>query len=150
MTDNNIEQSTFKQPQYHTRPLVDTINRVLNRALSVLGQLEGAAAPSEAQQPKSEQRIDPHRVLDLKHTKELDASIEGNQIAKPNWNHLPDKVLIRAMMELSGLEKIRKICPVNMVDVRKEDEGYSYLTEIGIFVQGQDANAVGGVVITAV
>ena len=54
------------------------------------------------------------------------------------------------MMELSGLEKIRKICPVNMVDVRKEDEGYSYLTEIGIFVQGQDANAVGGVVITAV
>lgn len=71
----------------------------------------------------------------------LDASIDGNEIARPNWNLLLDYILILAMKSLVDFRKMHQLCPVNMVQGRGKDEGYDYLEEVNISVQGQDANA---------
>ena len=44
-----------------------------------------------------------------------------------------------AMRRVGSFERLRQLCPVNMVKGRKEDEGFTYLPEIDTSVQGQDA-----------
>ena len=141
MANITIEQSTFKRLQRHGIPLVDSADTVINRALDAFEQLKGAAAPNEAPHPESEQLIDPCHLPDLNYTKVLDASIGGDQIAKPNWNLLLREILTLAMTKLKDLEQVRKICSVNMAQGRKEDAGHKYIPAIDISVQGRDANS---------
>jgi hypothetical protein len=54
-----------------------------------------------------------------------------------------------AMKRVGTLEKLRQICPVNLVKGRKDDEGYGYLREIDASVQGQDANSACRAIVTA-
>ena len=140
MPDVTIEQSTFERLQRHARPLVDTTDLVVNRALDALEEREAHLAGGEVH-AVSERRIDPRILPNLTHTKVLDAWLEGETIAKPNWNLLLDEMLIRVTKRVSDFDKVRKLCPVNMVRGRKEDEGYGYLSEIDVSVQGLDANA---------
>jgi hypothetical protein len=79
----------------------------------------------------------------------LDASVGGNPIARPNWNSVLDETLRRAMKEVKDFERLRKICPVNMVKGKKADEGYGHLADINLSVQGQDANGACRGIITA-
>ena len=85
----------------------------------------------------------------LTHTKLLEAAINGERLTKPNWNSLLDEMLRPAVERVGGSEKMHRICPVNMVKGSKEDEGYGYLPEIDISVQGQDANGACRAVVTA-
>lgn len=147
MVDISIQETTFERLQRHARPLLDTTDSVVNRALDALERLEGVSAATVGR-TEPERRIDPRRLPDLKHTKVLDAEIEGVTIPKPHWNLLLDTILIEAMRQVSDFSKLRQLCPVNMVQQRKEDEGYKYLGEIGISVQGQDANAACRAVLT--
>jgi hypothetical protein len=85
----------------------------------------------------------------LTHTKVLDTSIDGEPIKKANWNLILDTMLRKAMEHVGTFEKLQKVCPVNMVKGRKEDEGYGYLPDIKISVQGQDSNAACRTIVTA-
>ena len=148
MPDVTIEQSTFERLQRHARPLVDTTDMVVNRALDALEEREPELA-SGVDRADSERQIDPRILPDLKHTKVLDAALAGERVIKPNWNLLLDKMLVRAMRRLSDFDKLYRLCPVNMVRGRKEDEGYGYLSEIDLSVQGLDANAACRALVTA-
>ena len=139
MPDITIEQSTFERLQRHARPLVDTTDTVVNSALDALEDKELHVA-IRRDHAASERQIDPRTLPNLKHAKVLDASLEGERIIKPNWNLLLNEMLVRAMKRLSDFDKLRSLCPVNMVRGRKEDEGYGYLSEIDVSVQGLDAN----------
>jgi len=148
MAEITIEHSTFERLQRHAKPLVDTTDSVLNRALDALEKQIGPSVKVETS-ATSERRIDPRRLPKLTHTKVLEATIDQERIAKPNWNRLLDRILIESMRRLQDFRKLHQLCPVNMVEGRKEDEGYGYLTEIDISVQGQDANAACRTIVAA-
>ena len=139
MPDIAVKQSTFERLQRHAEPLVDTADKIVNRALDALEQSGGHAAV-ERGPSISERWIDPNDLPNLTHTKVLDASLDGDILAKPNWNQILENILIRAMKRLADFGSLRKHCPVNMVQGRKENEGYRYLSEIDLSVQGQPAN----------
>ena len=139
MPDIPIEQSTFERLQQHARPLVDTTDTVVNRALDALEHRVGHPVPGDGPSVAVRQ-IDPRNLPNLTHTKVLDASLDGKLVVKPKWNLLLDRVLIRAMKQLANLDELRKHCPANMVQGRKEDEGYRYLAGIDVSVQGLAAN----------
>jgi hypothetical protein len=147
MPSIEIHDSTFERLQRHARPFVDSPDAVINKALDALEGVD--TTELKAEPGLAERRIDPRSVPNLTHTKVLQASIGGDVIARPNWNRLLDEVLRRAMRQLGNFEKVRKLCPVNMVQGRKADEGYDYLSDIRISVQGQDANAACRAVIAA-
>jgi hypothetical protein len=149
MPQVTIDDKTFERLQRHARPLVDTLDTVINRAVDRLEQDEDSGELSAGRVTETERRIDPRVLPNLTHTKVLDASIEGKLIAKANWNLLLDEMLRGAMKHVGTFEKLRQLCPVNMIKGRKEDEGYSYLSDIDISVQGQDANAACRTVVTA-
>jgi hypothetical protein len=149
MPQITVDVTTYKRLQRHAKPFVDTPDSVINLALDALDQLSGRPAASNGPSIESERRIDPRLLPSLTHTKVLDASIDGELIAKANWNLLLDEILRRAMKRLGRFEDLRKLCPVNIVKGRKGDEGYSYLADIDVSVQGQDANAACRTVVTA-
>jgi len=148
MAEIAIEQATFERLQRHAKPLVDTTDSVLNRALDALEQQEGTPVASDKRKD-SERRIDPRILPNLTHTKVLRASIAGKEVKSPNWNLLLDQILVRAMKELGDFAELHQLCPVNMKEGRKEDEGYGYLNEVDISVQGQDANAACRTIVAA-
>lgn len=149
MPEITIDQVTFERLQRHAKPLVDTPDTVIVRALDALDRLAGGEEPEQRGGPEAERRIDPRALPSLTHTKVLDAAVDGEPVSKPNWNLLLDEMLRRAKARVGSFEKLRQVCPVNMVKGRKEDEGYSYLADIGVSVQGQDANGACRAAVTA-
>jgi hypothetical protein len=144
-----VLEQTFERLQRHAKPLVDTPDTVINQALDALEQRAMPPPPSNGDGMQTERRIDPRALPNLTHTKVLDASVEDMPVAKANWNLLLDEILRRAMKRVGTFDKLRQLCPVNIVKGRKEDEGYSYLSDIDISVQGQDANGACRAVVTA-
>jgi hypothetical protein len=147
MPEVTIQDSTFARLQRHAKPLIDTIDTVMNRALDALEQV--AVPPvQENGGPTHERQIDPRAIPNLTHTKVLDAAIEGEPLTRANWNTLLENMLRRAMKRVGTFDKLRQVCPVAMVKGRKVDEGYSHLADIDISVQGQDANSACRMAIT--
>jgi len=149
MPDISLSQPAFERLQRHAKPFVDTPESVILRALDALEQGTAPPLPVEGAGGSPERQIDTHALPRLTHSKLLDAAIEGERLIKPNWNSLLDEMLRRAMKRVGNFDELHRICPVNMVTGRKEDEGYSYLAEIDISVQGQDANGACRAVVTA-
>lgn len=144
MPEIAIEQSTFERLQRNANPLVDTVDMVVNRALDALEHRKGPPPL-----PTAVRQIDERRLPNLTHTKILDASLDGKQIVKPTWNLVVERLLIRAMKQLADFDQLRKLCSVNMVLGRKEDEGYRYLAEIDVSFQGLSANDACGALVVA-
>lgn len=148
MTEITIQESTYERLQQHARPFIDTPETVIIRALDALDKIGSRPPQSGGRTQDSERRIDYRALPSLTHTKILDASIDGHPLVKANWNLLLDAMVRRAMKRTGSFEKLQRLCQVNMVRGRKEDEGYGYLADIDVSVQGQDANAACRAVIT--
>ena len=149
MPEVNIEQSTFERLQRHARPLIDSVDVVVNRALDAL---EGQhVLPLREIGPAAvDHDVEPDRLPDLTHTKLLTARLAGEEVAKPNWNRLLHRVLVIAMREVGDVDELRRRCPANMVAGRKMDDGYHHLPEADISVQGLSAiEACGSLTVTA-
>jgi hypothetical protein len=149
MPEITIQDSTFARLQQNARPLVDTIDTVMNRALDALERVSAPPIRGNEGTTQAERQIDPRAIPSLTHTKVLDAAIDGEPLAKANWNTLLESMLRRSMKRVGTFEKLRQVCPVAMVKGSKNDEGYSYLSDIDVSVQGQDSNSACRMVVTA-
>ena len=148
MPEIAIHQSTFERLQRHAKPFVDTPDAVITRALDALEQ-QGTLPPLDATRPANEERhLDPRALPNLTHSKVLEASIDGEPMARPKWNRVLVEVLRRAMSRAGSFSRLQHACPANMVQGRKEDEGYSYLSEIDLSIQGQSANKACHAIVT--
>ncbi len=76
----------------------------------------------------------------LTHTKLLAAETAGHALLRPNWNKLLDHMLMLALRQLGSFEAVAKVAPVNLRKGKHEEDGYRYLPEVGISVQGVDTN----------
>ncbi len=149
MPEISVCQSTFERLQSHASPFVDSPETVILRALDTLEQQVDVPAVGADGSGSSEWLIDPLALPLLTHTKLLHAMIDGERIAKPKWNQLLFESLRKAMDSVGSFEELPGICPVNMVKGRKDDEGYRYVQDIDISVQGLDANGACRAVIAA-
>ena len=140
MPGMQIKQSTFERLQNHAKPLVDTMDTVLNRVLDIVERNQEHSGPEEIHND-GPRLINPLSLPDLTHTKVLNASLARKELLKPNWTLVLENVLVIAMKELDDIVELRRYCPANMVQGRKEDEGYRYLPEVDISVQGMAANS---------
>ena len=144
MPSVTIEQRTFERLQNYAKPLVDTPNSVIMRALDALEQAELGLPRGVSKPPRAGGdllSLDPDDPLpDLTHTRVLAASVAGRPI-RANWNNVLRHMLQLAVDEVDSLDEIRRLCAVNIVAGAKEDEGYRHLAEAGISYQGLNANA---------
>ena len=143
MPQITVEQATFERLQQHARPLVDSTDSVIARALNALDQKAPKHVPNgQATGKAAEKVLDASALPDLRHTKILDAAIDGEPMTRPNWRGLRDEMLLRIMQRGGSFESLQRLlqADVNLVEGRKTDEGYRYLPDFGFSVQGQPAN----------
>ncbi len=140
MPEISILQSTFERLQRHAKPFIDTPDTVITRVLDALEQRDDHTLAGSEEIPETERRLSPNALPNLTHSKVIEASLGGQPISKPNWNRLLEEVLRHAMKRAGSFERLQQSCPANMVKGPKEDEGFSYLPEIDVSVQGQPAN----------
>jgi hypothetical protein len=77
---------------------------------------------------------------DLSHTKVLGAQINGRQMLQPNWNSIMDRAICFAFHKLKNTDRVSELVLAKHIKGEKTDQGFRYLKDAGISVQGQDAN----------
>lgn len=152
MPQITIEQATFERLQQHAKPLVDTTDTVIVRALNALDESAVKHADNGgANAGPPEKLFDASALPDLTHTKVLHAVIDGEPMPRPNWRCLRDELLLRIMQRGGGFENLHRLLQayVNLAEGRKEDEGFRYLRDFDFSVQGQHANGACQAIVTA-
>ena len=89
---------------------------------------------------ESRLKINPNNPDCLKFTKVLQAFLDQEEIFNPNWNlilHSAFKLALKKGVDISDLEKISSC---NIFKGKKLDEGYSYLPDAKISIQGINSN----------
>jgi hypothetical protein len=132
MPMTNIAQTTFDRLQTHAVPLVDSIDDVINRALDAL---------EVAKSVTGTRTINPASPPNLAYTSIKTMFFNEVEFppAEKYWNNLLLAVIREASHTLSTAD-LHKLILCNHVVGQKEDNGYKWVKEAGVSVQGQDSN----------
>ena len=139
-----LPENTFAKLQKLAVPLVDTTISVIDRLIEFYetrkhhdDEHEGSSDPA----PTTDE-FDPALPPDLTHTKVIGMGF-GNLMrrSRTSWNGLLIAAVKHAQNKLKDPQRVRQLVIVNSVEGRKEDEGFAYLPEIDLSIQGQDANS---------
>jgi len=135
-----LSPSTFIRLQAHAVPLVDTIESVINRLLDTFETKGGV--PVAGEEGENVRQFNPHTPPDLTHTKVLAVEFDGKALERgdANWNGLLNAAVRKAKGKAKSAADLKRLLAVNFVEGSKADEGYRFLSDIGLSVQGQDAN----------
>jgi hypothetical protein len=139
----DLSPTTFSRLQTHAVPLVDTIESVINRLLDAYEAKSGAPlAPSDSSDSGIIRQFNPSTPPDLTHTKVLAIEFGGKPLPRgeANWNGLLNAAIREAHAKAKSTVDLQKLVIVNFAEGEKSTEGYRFLSDIGISVQGQDAN----------
>ena len=77
------------------------------------------------------------QVPNFRFTKLLRAKINGREIARPNWNKVKEEIIKEAIK--AGAD-IKNIGLPGFVEGKLENNGFKFIEEINISLQGQDSN----------
>lgn len=138
-----LSATTFTRLQAHAVPLVDNIESVINRLIDLYESRDGAPAPAAAAGDfENVRQFNPSAPPGLTHTKVLAIEFRGRGFdrSQTNWNGLLNAAVREAKAAAKSPAEFKKLVIVNFVAGQKNDEGYRYLPDVGISVQGQDAN----------
>ena len=136
-----IPERLYKRMQKHAVPLVDTPLTVIERWADHFERTtNGSAPPKVAEQPAIDygaKKLDPLRPPDLFHTR-----VRGSFGATPfsNWNDLVRIAHIAAFKKAGSFDELRQITHAQIARGERSDSGYKFVDEIGISIQGVDAN----------
>lgn len=138
----DLAPTTFTRLQAHAVPLVDTIESVINRLLDAYEAKDGAPVPAADGGDSIVRQFNPNTPPSLTHTKVLAIEFNGKSLTRgeANWNGLLDAAVRAAKAKAKTSADLKKLVIVNFVEGKKSDEGYRFLSDIGLSVQGQDAN----------
>lgn|SRR5574337_616660 len=134
-----LEQQTIARLKRFAEPLVDTVDSVVNKAVDAL---EKSSSGAPGAMPGRVKTFASSAPPNLAHTVVRSIILNGKIFPKTEtyWNSL----MIAAIREAKKdrpTEEVAAMITVNNVIGKKEDSGYKFLEDVGLSVQGQDANA---------
>lgn len=139
----DLSPATFSRLQTHAVPLVDTLESVINRLLDAYEVKSGTPVPSAASgEAGAVRQFNPNTPPSLTHTKVLAVEFNGKPLERgeANWNGLLNAAVRAARAKAKSSAELKRLLILNFVEREKSDEGYRFLSDIGLSVQGQDAN----------
>ena len=138
-----LSPQTFARLQAHAVPLVDNIETVISRLIDFYEAKDGAPVPLSTGDAASQVRqFNPLSPPALTHTKVLAIEFCGRplQHGQTNWNGLLNAAVREAKAHAQSASELKQLVIIPLVDGQKTNEGFRFLPDIGISVQGQDAN----------
>lgn len=137
-----LSEQTYAKMKLAAEPFVDTEDSVVSRALDALFQLTGKPTNSNGQINGHSKRtisLDPGSQQ-LAHTRLLSAVIDGRPMYRPKWNGIMNYLHELAIKRLGSFEQVRKASGANLRQGSYEENGYKYLPEADLSIQGVDSN----------
>jgi hypothetical protein len=136
-----LSPQTFARLQAHAVPLVDNIETVISRLIDFYEARDGVPA-STGDAASEVRRFNPLSPPALTHTKVLAIEFCGRplQHGQANWNGLLNAAVREAKAHAQSASELKQLVIIPFVEGQKTNEGYRFLPDIGISVQGQDAN----------
>jgi hypothetical protein len=133
----NLEASTIERMKQYAEPLVDTLDTVILRGLDAIDAMSTASSSSP-----TDRVLNPDSPPNLSYTTVKSIVFNGKRFApgETYWNPLLIAAIREAKKKLSSKEKVQALVICNHTVGKKEDNGYKYLDDVGISIQGQDAN----------
>jgi hypothetical protein len=135
-----LPDELFAKLQKHAVPFIDTPISVIERAVRALE--EGDEEPSTITRGESQRTFNPAAPPDLTFTKPRSVVIEGRRL--PNsyayWNAILFAVIREAAERGISSEDLLALVTVNSQAGRRQDNGFTFIEEAGLSIQGQDAN----------
>ncbi len=139
-----IPEPLLKRLQKHATPFVDSPLSVIERWADFYEQHNQQKADSKTTNskhapvviPHGLRQFDPKRPPSLLHTR-----VRGEFGTTPfsNWNDMLRIAHIRAFKEAGAFEELRKMTRAQIRKGAYSDEGYRFVPEIGVSIQGVDA-----------
>lgn len=145
MFEIKVTNETYKRLQEAAETFVDTPETVIIKALDALAESGGTDSSGKS---KQEIEIDVHNLPKLTHTKVLNATISDEIVPKPNWHKILKNLVELSISRVDSVEELNQLCDVNIIEGKKEDEGYSFLSGSNISLQGVDANGAVRTIVT--
>jgi hypothetical protein len=138
-----VSDSTFLKLQQLAVPFVDTPESVVARlADDELGR-SGGTNPRLPKSPTPHDtalHLDPDRHESLTHARLISASVDGKELHRPKWNTMLDQLHILGRKRLGSFDALRRVSPARLRPGRYEEEGYHFLPDADLSIQGTDAN----------
>ncbi|MGO9358735.1 MAG: T4SS efffector SepA family protein [Xanthobacteraceae bacterium] len=138
-----LSAQTFARLQAHAVPLVDNIETVIGRLIDFYESRDGAPVPTTDDGAGGKVRqFNPLSPPSLTHTKVLAIEFCGRLLehGQANWNGLLNAAVRTAKSRAKTAADLKQFVIIPYLDGQKTDEGYRYLPELGLSVQGQAAN----------
>ena len=132
-----IDLSTLKT-WFGTKSPSETIDRIVREAMEQLGIERDDEAEDVAITPTTGAKVF-DTAPSLTFTKPIKASINGTTIPNPNWASILHVML--EQMKAKGFvgERLVKELAIPTRTAKYEEDGYRYIPELGVSVQGQSA-----------
>ncbi|MCY4342449.1 MAG: hypothetical protein OXE83_02595 [Gammaproteobacteria bacterium] len=148
MVSIEISQETYSRLQQRAVPFKDSPDTVISRLLNEpspqptnQGLIGGPSQLGDDVALTGIAIDDPFNPPSLKHTKVLRAEVAGKQIDRANWTTVRQSLIEIAFRQRAyNLHQLLEVCPVNAQEGVKADEGYTPCEDLGVSIQGQDAN----------
>jgi hypothetical protein len=137
MPQVTLEASTIERMKAYAEALVDTMDTVILKGLDAIDMVK-----AKTNEPTSAERIfNPASPPNLAYTTVKSVVWKGKRLspAEAYWNPLMF-IVIRECVKHMTKEQARNLILCNKVTGKKEDNGYKYVDEVGVSIQGQDAN----------
>jgi hypothetical protein len=135
-----ITDATLARLQKHAVPLIDSFDTLINRVFDAYEANNGTGDAAVSESVDTVRTFTASSPPDLTHTKVLSAKIDGTPLAKgANWNGLLKQAVRLAKRRAATADELKRLVIVNFAPGKKDNEGYEYLSDADLSVQGQDA-----------
>lgn len=140
-----VSDATYAKLQKAAKPFIDTEDSVCSRVLDFYFERNGgngALSPNvngSGDSAVAAVRLHPESHQ-LAHTKLISATVDGTGLHRPKWNSLMNIMHIMARKQLGSYDAVRKASRANLRQGCYEENGYKYLPEADLSIQGVDAN----------
>jgi hypothetical protein len=140
---HKLSPDTIARLEKHAKPFVDTVDTVINRILDAYEAGREDTDDADVVTGGTIKDYDPSSPPNLTHTKVLSIQFNSNKLPREdtNWNSLLNEAIRVARKHAKSDDELRRVVLANFIVGKKEDEGYRYLADINLSVQGQDANS---------
>lgn len=136
-----ITDHDFTRLQKVAVPFIDTPATAFTKVMDAFERSMGCANSVDVPVPAASTLPVYHHdnLPPLTHTKLLEARFGGVQPEKAAWDALVRLALVEVRNKVGTIQDLRKMAAANVVEGRKDDEGYKFLPEHGFSYQGVSA-----------
>jgi hypothetical protein len=125
-----------------TEPFSDTRESIVERLIDEEVARRGipSVRNGHRQTVDNHRRLNPDSPDNLAFARVRSATIDGREVSRPKWNSIMAELHILGIRRLGSFPELQRVSRARIRSGRFEDEGYKYLSDADLSIQGVDSN----------